>query len=185
MAISEKYFQGSRPEFQLRSRYNHPGFKRLLETGALENGRVEAEAETGDGNEEKVVENEGDDTRDRNTSGNSKDAIIKAIVQHSQKPFTSWKNIALLLPGWQRKQVRERWTNYLNPLLKKGPFSRKEVRLSANETYSASSLFVHLFSLVLTGLRRIGVSQKLMENWVPSGWLSVRNTFGERGQRID
>eukprot|EP00501_MAST-03F_sp_TOSAG23-6_P000064 GSMAST32.ASY1.ANO1.65.1 assembled CDS len=40
-----------------------------------------------------------------------------------------WSNIAEYVPGRKGKQCRERWLNHLDPTLKKGPWSAKELQI--------------------------------------------------------
>lgn len=56
------------------------------------------------------------------------DAIITAQVARG----VNWAQIAELLSGRNRKQVRERWHNHLDPSLKKAPWtSEEDARLQA------------------------------------------------------
>ena len=56
------------------------------------------------------------------------DHLLLEAVKNSQKETNSikWKLVALDVPGRSGKQARERWSNHLNPALKKTPFSKAE-----------------------------------------------------------
>ena len=52
------------------------------------------------------------------------DAIILEMLSNGQRP--SWMDVAARIPGRIGKQCRERWTNHLDPNLKKGGWTPEE-----------------------------------------------------------
>ena len=55
------------------------------------------------------------------------DAIVtEAVITSNEQPFTKWSDIAEKLPGRARKQIRDRWVNYLNPNINHAPFTRED-----------------------------------------------------------
>ena len=52
--------------------------------------------------------------------------LFKAFAQSSETAFTQWGDLVPLLDGRSRKQIRERWLNYLNPSINHLPFSRED-----------------------------------------------------------
>ena len=52
------------------------------------------------------------------------DAIILEMLSNGQRP--SWMDVAARIPGRIGKQCRERWTNHLDPNLKKGGWTHEE-----------------------------------------------------------
>lgn len=60
--------------------------------------------------------------------------ILRAMRQHKETwgdiPFHNWSGLATELNGRIGKQVRDRWTNYLDPQLSKEPFDANDVSSS-------------------------------------------------------
>lgn len=55
------------------------------------------------------------------------DAIVtEAVITSNEQPFTRWSDVAEKLPGRARKQIRDRWVNYLNPNINHAPFTRED-----------------------------------------------------------
>ena len=54
-------------------------------------------------------------------------AVVNAVTNSTDEPFTRWSDLALTLPGRVGKQVRDRWVNHLNPSINHNPFSREDV----------------------------------------------------------
>lgn len=52
--------------------------------------------------------------------------VMEAVTLSSEQPFTRWSDLAAQLPGRVGKQVRDRWTNQLNPHIIHRPFRRDE-----------------------------------------------------------
>ncbi|OEU14447.1 C-Myb R2r3, partial [Fragilariopsis cylindrus CCMP1102] len=52
--------------------------------------------------------------------------VIDAVTNSSEQPFTRWSDLVQRLPGRVRKQIQDRWVNYLNPNIDHLPFSREE-----------------------------------------------------------
>mmetsp|Transcript_5894 Transcript_5894/g.12938 ORF Transcript_5894/g.12938 Transcript_5894/m.12938 type:complete len:139 (+) Transcript_5894:15-431(+) len=85
--------------------------------------------------------------RDRFTK--DEDEFIKrAVLRNNDNddsgdggPFADWRGLAEILPWRTGTQIRERWANYLNPLLNRQPFSREYVRASSKWTASRCHLF--------------------------------------------
>ncbi|KAL7537923.1 hypothetical protein ACHAXR_009231 [Thalassiosira sp. AJA248-18] len=65
------------------------------------------------------------------------DDIIQEFVNSShEKPFTDWSSLAEKLPGRERKKIRDRWVNHLNPALNLLPFGRDD-DLRLKEAYDS------------------------------------------------
>ena len=110
------------------------------------------------------------------------DQIINAVVQYApEQPFTKWKYLALLLPGWPAKKIRERWANRLHPVLKQGPFRKEEVRLSAGEDrVGIRSSFSSLISFVRPPSCKRSLQHRLLkaahEDLGPQ-WKAISETY--------
>jgi hypothetical protein len=52
------------------------------------------------------------------------DALLARVMSHC--PFASWVDVARHIPGRSARQCRDRWSNYLCPANKNGPWLRSE-----------------------------------------------------------
>ena len=52
--------------------------------------------------------------------------IVEAMREAGKGRSPSWMDVAARIPGRIGKQCRERWTNHLDPNLKKGGWTREE-----------------------------------------------------------
>ena len=57
--------------------------------------------------------------------------IIEKVTASEERPFTRWAELSNMpeLAGYKSKQIRDRWVNHLDPVIKHEPFSRNEVSL--------------------------------------------------------
>lgn len=51
---------------------------------------------------------------------------MTASIEKSGEEFTCWSGVAESLPGRTGRQVRDRWNNYLNPVINHKPFTRED-----------------------------------------------------------
>lgn len=63
----------------------------------------------------------------RNLFTEDEDAMMKKLVE--QYGENNWEYVARRLGSRTARQCRERWTNYLNPRLSQGPWSKEEDKL--------------------------------------------------------
>lgn len=65
--------------------------------------------------------------RQRNRFSVEEDQIILDLI--NEIGTTDWEMISKLMPGRNKRQVRERWINYLRPDLNKKPWTKEEEEL--------------------------------------------------------
>jgi Myb-like DNA-binding domain len=69
-------------------------------------------------------------SKPRKTWTEEEDAfVVQQVMGSEEQPFTRWSALAEQLPGRKGKQVRDRFTNYLNPNIRHHPFTMDEDRL--------------------------------------------------------
>ncbi|KAL7544539.1 hypothetical protein ACHAWF_007917, partial [Thalassiosira exigua] len=54
------------------------------------------------------------------------DVVTRNVLADPSGLFTKWSSVAGHLPGRTGKQIRERWNNYLDPSIRREPFTRDD-----------------------------------------------------------
>jgi hypothetical protein len=54
------------------------------------------------------------------------DTSIPTTTTTAGTSLVRWAELATKFPGRTGKQIRDRWTNYLNPMIDRKPFTRDE-----------------------------------------------------------
>eukprot|EP00584_Thalassiosira_punctigera_P008170 CAMPEP_0172545370 /NCGR_PEP_ID=MMETSP1067-20121228/15302_1 /TAXON_ID=265564 ORGANISM="Thalassiosira punctigera, Strain Tpunct2005C2" /NCGR_SAMPLE_ID=MMETSP1067 /ASSEMBLY_ACC=CAM_ASM_000444 /LENGTH=390 /DNA_ID=CAMNT_0013332091 /DNA_START=38 /DNA_END=1210 /DNA_ORIENTATION=- len=91
--------------------------------------------------------------------------VLEAIMSEPNKAFSRWSGLALRLPGRTSKQIRDRWTNYLDPALNRQPFSLKDDMILWNAYKELGNRWVEI------GIKKFG--SKRSENQIKNRWYSV------------
>lgn len=93
--------------------------------------------------------------------------VKQAVMADPKLNFTKWSNLANKLPGRKRtgRQVRDRWNNYLNPVLSQLPFTREDDLFVWAGFQKFGSKWVEIGSKVFSSSRS--------ENQIKNRWNSV------------
>lgn len=113
------------------------------------------------------------------------DLVTKQMLSHANLPqeeqekFTQWAGIAALLPGRTGRQVRDRWSNHLNPIIIHEPFTTEDDIKLWNAATTVGKKWVEISSTIFKGTRS--------ENQCKNRWNSaafkvwVARTYGNQG----
>jgi len=75
------------------------------------------------------------------------DTKLKQLVTESDNP--SWRQIAEAIPGRNTKQCRERWKNFLNPILKKGKWQEEEDKILLEEHQKVGNRWASIARMII------------------------------------
>jgi len=101
------------------------------------------------------------------------------LPQEEQEKFTQWAGIAALLPGRTGRQVRDRWSNHLNPIIIHEPFTTEDDIRLWNAATTVGKKWVEISNTIFKGTRS--------ENQCKNRWNSaafkvwVARTYGNQG----
>ena len=112
------------------------------------------------------------------------DALVtQQMLSHANSPneeqFTQWAGIAACLPGRTGRQVRDRWSNHLNPIIIHEPFTTEDDIKLWNAATTVGKKWVEISSTIFKGTRS--------ENQCKNRWNSaafkvwVARTYGNQG----
>ena len=91
--------------------------------------------------------------------------VSQAIMTESNPPFTRWADLAVRLPGRTSKQIRDRWTNYMDPALNRLPFSPEDDMQLWNGHKELGNRWVDI------GVKKFQSTRS--ENQIKNRWYSV------------
>jgi len=91
--------------------------------------------------------------------------VSRAIMTESNPPFTRWADLAVRLPGRTSKQIRDRWTNYMDPALNRLPFSQEDDMQLWNGHKELGNRWVDIGVKIFQSTRS--------ENQIKNRWYSV------------
>jgi hypothetical protein len=101
------------------------------------------------------------------------------LPDEEQEQFTQWAGIAALLPGRTGRQVRDRWSNHLNPIIIHEPFTTEDDIKLWNAATTVGKKWVEISGSIFKGTRS--------ENQCKNRWNSaafkvwVARTYGNQG----